>query len=46
MVIGIGIDTFIVRALLIPSLVVLSGRAGRWADAVPGLVPPAHRPRR
>jgi putative drug exporter of the RND superfamily len=31
MVIGIVLDTFIVRTLLVPSLVVLSGRAGRWA---------------
>lgn len=31
MVVGIVIDTFIVRTLLVPSLVVLSGRAGRWA---------------
>jgi putative drug exporter of the RND superfamily len=30
MAIGIVIDTFIVRSLLVPSLVVLSGRAGRW----------------
>jgi RND superfamily putative drug exporter len=30
MVIGIVIDTFIVRSLLVPSLVILSGRAGRW----------------
>ncbi len=29
MVIGIVIDTFIVRSLLVPALVVLSGRAGR-----------------
>lgn len=30
MVIGIVIDTFIVRSMLVPSLVVLFGRAGRW----------------
>lgn len=30
MVIGIVIDTFIVRSLLVPSLVVLFGRVGRW----------------
>jgi RND superfamily putative drug exporter len=30
MAVGIVIDTFVVRSLLVPSLVVLSGRAGRW----------------
>jgi putative drug exporter of the RND superfamily len=30
MVLGIVIDTFVVRSLLVPALVVLFGRAGRW----------------
>ena len=30
MALGILIDTFIVRSLLVPALVVLTGRAGRW----------------
>jgi RND superfamily putative drug exporter len=30
MALGILIDTFIVRSLLVPALVVLAGRAGRW----------------
>jgi RND superfamily putative drug exporter len=30
MALGIIIDTFIVRSLLVPALVVLAGRAGRW----------------
>jgi RND superfamily putative drug exporter len=30
MVLGIIIDTLIVRSLLVPSLVVLFGRLGRW----------------
>jgi RND superfamily putative drug exporter len=30
MAIGIVLDTFIVRSLLVPALVVLFGRAGRW----------------
>jgi RND superfamily putative drug exporter len=30
MIIGIVLDTFVVRSLLVPALVVLFGRAGRW----------------
>jgi RND superfamily putative drug exporter len=30
MIIGITLDTFVVRSLLVPSLVVLFGRAGQW----------------
>lgn len=30
MALGILIDAFIVRSLLVPALVVLTGRAGRW----------------
>jgi putative drug exporter of the RND superfamily len=30
MIIGIILDTFVVRSLLVPALVVLFGRAGRW----------------
>ena len=41
MVIGITIDTFIVRSLLVPSLVVLSGRAGRKAGWKRARIPPA-----
>lgn len=41
MVIGIIIDTFIVRSLLVPSLVVLSGRAGRWPHGRRARIPPA-----
>jgi putative drug exporter of the RND superfamily len=44
MVIGIVIDTFIVRTLLVPSLVVLSGRAGRWAGGRRPRVGTARRP--
>jgi putative drug exporter of the RND superfamily len=33
MVIGIVIDTFIVRSMLVPSLIVLFGRLGRWPGA-------------
>jgi putative drug exporter of the RND superfamily len=30
MVLGIVIDTFVVRSLLVPALVVLFGRVGSW----------------
>jgi RND superfamily putative drug exporter len=30
MAVGVLLDTFVVRSLLVPSLVALSGRAGRW----------------
>jgi uncharacterized membrane protein YdfJ with MMPL/SSD domain len=30
MAVGILLDTFLVRSLLVPALVVLFGRAGRW----------------
>jgi RND superfamily putative drug exporter len=41
MIIGITLDTFVVRSLLVPALVVLFGRAGQWpggrsAARVPG----------
>jgi len=39
MIIGITLDTFVVRSLLVPSLVVLFGRAGRWPGGRPA--PPA-----
>jgi RND superfamily putative drug exporter len=32
MAVGIMLDTVVVRSLLVPGLVVLSGRAGRWPD--------------
>jgi uncharacterized membrane protein YdfJ with MMPL/SSD domain len=38
MALGILLDTFVVRSLLVPALVVLFGRAGSW----PGR--PARRP--
>ena len=45
MALGILLDTFIVRSLLVPALVVLTGRAGRWPArqaALPG--PPQTTP--
>ena len=35
MALGIVIDTFVVRSLLVPALVVLFGRAGRWPGRTP-----------
>jgi putative drug exporter of the RND superfamily len=43
MALGILIDTFVVRSLLVPALVVLFGRAGRWPG---GTGPPGGTPRR
>jgi putative drug exporter of the RND superfamily len=43
MALGILIDTFIVRSLLVPALVVLFGRAGRWPA---GAGSPGGTPRR
>jgi RND superfamily putative drug exporter len=39
--VGIVIDTFVVRSLLVPALVVLAGRAGRWPARGPLARPPA-----
>ena len=36
--VGILLDTFLVRSLLVPALVVLFGRAGRWPRDRPGVV--------
>ena len=41
MVLGILLDTFVVRSLLVPALVVLFGRAGSWPGRA---VRPPHRP--
>lgn len=41
MALGIVIDTFIVRSLLVPSLVVLFGRAGSWPARLGGAGAPA-----
>jgi putative drug exporter of the RND superfamily len=30
MAVGVVVDTFVVRSLLVPSLVALTGRAGMW----------------
>jgi uncharacterized membrane protein YdfJ with MMPL/SSD domain len=42
MVLGIVIDTFVVRSLLVPALVVLFGRAGRWPGGRRGPAGPPH----
>ncbi|HEY9241583.1 MAG TPA: MMPL family transporter [Streptosporangiaceae bacterium] len=46
MVLGIVIDTFVVRSLLVPALVVLFGRAGMWPGGrrVPKQPPPDDAP--
>jgi RND superfamily putative drug exporter len=36
--VGILIDTFLVRSMLVPALVVIFGRAGRWPRTSPDLV--------
>lgn len=41
MAVGIVIDTFVVRSLLVPAIVVLAGRAGRWPAREPPTRPPA-----
>ena len=41
MAVGIVIDTFAVRTLLVPALVVLAGPAGRWPARGPLVRPPA-----
>ncbi len=50
MALGILIDTFVVRSLLVPALVVLAGRAGRWParsassqGLPPAITPPRQR---
>jgi RND superfamily putative drug exporter len=43
--VGILLDTFLVRSLLVPALVVLFGRAGRWPRATPvGVAEPVPDP--
>ncbi len=41
--VGVLLDTFVVRSLLVPSLVALSGRAGMWPGRQPGAVQPDER---
>lgn len=43
MVIGIVVDAFVVRSLLVPSLVVLFGRAGQWPGGRRAASPGARR---